>query len=153
MAPKRSRNGAVNAPTRVVAPTTVKGGSERRSALALGPLPIITSSAKSSIAEYRRSSTARASRCISSMKSTSPDWSDESVAHNILPAETDVLFMHCPHYIRVAHSGRGPLVESSLRTQLSFPFCESISGKTVENTEPKRLATPYYVVYLIVKEV
>ncbi len=37
MAPKRSRRGAVSEPTRVVAPTTVKGGSERRIERAPGP--------------------------------------------------------------------------------------------------------------------
>ncbi len=50
VAPKRSRSGPLIRPARVVAPTTVNGLRVRRSDRAEGPLPIITSSAKSSIA-------------------------------------------------------------------------------------------------------
>ncbi len=69
--PNRSRRGPLIRPARVVAPTTVNGLRLSRRLRALGPLPIITSSAKSSIAGYRISSTARLRRWISSMNSTS----------------------------------------------------------------------------------
>ena len=48
--PKRSRNGRVIRPERVVAPTSVKGGNSMRTERAAGPSPIIRSSWKSSIA-------------------------------------------------------------------------------------------------------
>ncbi len=47
---------------------------------AVGPLPMRMSSLKSSIAGYRISSTARGSRWISSMNSTSPSWRSVSSA-------------------------------------------------------------------------
>ena len=50
MNPNRSRNGAGSRPERVVAPTTVNGGSSSGIAVAPGPLPTITSTRKSSIA-------------------------------------------------------------------------------------------------------
>ena len=72
--PKRSRSGADRLPARVVAPISVKCGSSKRMELAPGPLPVTMSSAKSSMAEYSTSSTARFSRWISSMNSTSPSF-------------------------------------------------------------------------------
>ena len=48
--PKRSRNGRVISPERVVAPTSVKGGRSIRIDRAAGPSPMIRSSWKSSIA-------------------------------------------------------------------------------------------------------
>ena len=69
--PNRSRSGEESCPDRVVAPMSVKGCSGMRIERADGPLPIIRSSAKSSIAGYRTSSTARGRRWISSMNSTS----------------------------------------------------------------------------------
>ncbi len=48
--PKRSRNGLVSSPVRVVAPTRVKRGRSRRIERAVGPLPIRMSSWKSSMA-------------------------------------------------------------------------------------------------------
>jgi len=47
--------------------------------------------------------------------------------------------MYCPHYIRVKHSGREALVESSLITQLSFLFCVSRSGKILERVDAQQL--------------
>jgi hypothetical protein len=49
VAPKRSRSGELILPARVVAPTTVKGFRLSRRLRALGPFPIITSRAKSSM--------------------------------------------------------------------------------------------------------
>ena len=48
--PKRSRSGVVSSPWRVVAPISVNGGRSIRTLLALGPSPMIRSSARSSIA-------------------------------------------------------------------------------------------------------
>ena len=59
---------------RVVAPTRVKGLILRLTFRAARPLPTIQDRKKSSIAEYRTSSTTRLSRWTSSMKSTSPGW-------------------------------------------------------------------------------
>src|SRR3990170_4239711 len=59
-------------PTRVVAPITVTCSIWSRTVRAPGPLPSTTSSAKSSMAGYRISSTTWLSRWISSMNSTSP---------------------------------------------------------------------------------
>ena len=59
-------------PERVVAPIKVKWGMSSLMERAAGPLPITMSSAKSSIAGYRISSTWRFRRWISSMNSTSP---------------------------------------------------------------------------------
>ena len=61
-------------PVRVVAPTSVKRGMSTRIDRAEGPLPMTRSRRKSSIAGYRISSTVRARRWISSMKSTSRSW-------------------------------------------------------------------------------
>ena len=58
-------------PKRVVAPIKVNLGKSKRTLRALGPLPIIISKAKSSIAEYKISSTVLESLWISSIKSTS----------------------------------------------------------------------------------
>ena len=64
--PKRSLSGAVRAPAFVVAPISVNRGKSSRIDRADGPFPIIMSSAQSSIAGYRTSSTLRLSLCISS---------------------------------------------------------------------------------------
>ena len=50
MAPNRSRSGELMRPALVVAPMTVNDLSDSRRLRALGPRPIITSMAKSSIA-------------------------------------------------------------------------------------------------------
>ncbi len=50
MNPNRSRKGAGNSPDRVVAPTTVNGGSSKGMAVAPGPFPTMMSTRKSSIA-------------------------------------------------------------------------------------------------------
>ena len=50
MKPNLSRNGAGSSPARVVAPTTVNGGSARPIAFAPAPLPTTTSTRKSSMA-------------------------------------------------------------------------------------------------------
>ncbi len=55
--PKRSRNGEVKSPARVVAPTRVKGGRSSLMERAAGPSPIMISSWKSSSAGYSTSST------------------------------------------------------------------------------------------------
>ena len=70
--PNRALSGAVNKPDLVVAPTKVKGCRPICTERALGPLSIMISIRKSSMAEYRYSSTTGLRRCISSMKSTSP---------------------------------------------------------------------------------
>ncbi len=70
--PKRSRSGFESRLQRVVAPTSVNGASERRSARAPAPCPTMMSIERSSIAEYRSSSTIRLNRWISSTNSTSP---------------------------------------------------------------------------------
>ena len=66
--PKRSRRGADSWPARVVAPIRVNFGRSSRMELADGPLPMMMSMAKSSMAGYRISSTERLSRWISSTK-------------------------------------------------------------------------------------
>ena len=71
LTPNRSLKGAERLPALVVAPIRVNFAISRRMDLADGPLPMIMSSAKSSIAEYSTSSTVRLSLCISSMNSTS----------------------------------------------------------------------------------
>ena len=76
--PKRERRGAEMRPARVVAPTRVKRGSSRRMERALAPWSIMMSMTKSSMAEYRYSSTVRCMRWISSMKRTSPRLSEVS---------------------------------------------------------------------------
>ena len=48
--PKRSRNGPVRSPVRVVAPTSVKRGRSSLIDRAAGPFPMTMSRAKSSIA-------------------------------------------------------------------------------------------------------
>ena len=60
--PKRSRSGADSWPARVVAPTSVNFGTATRIDRAVGPLPIMMSMAKSSIAGYSTSSTERERR-------------------------------------------------------------------------------------------
>jgi hypothetical protein len=55
--PKRSRNGLVSMPARVVAPTRVNGGRSSLIERAAGPSPIMMSSWKSSMAGYSTSST------------------------------------------------------------------------------------------------
>ena len=70
--PKRSRSGEESMPRRVVAPISVNRGRSSRMLRAPGPLPMMISSAKSSIAGYRTSSTFGFRRWISSIKSTSP---------------------------------------------------------------------------------
>ncbi len=80
MNPNRSRSGAGSSPARVVAPTTVNGGSASGIALAPAPLPTTTSTRKSSIATYSNSSAGRARRWISSRNSTSPSSSEDSTA-------------------------------------------------------------------------
>ena len=69
--PKRSLSGLAIEPIRVVAPTKVNFGKSILIALADGPSPIIMSSLKSSIAEYKTSSTTLFSLCISSINKTS----------------------------------------------------------------------------------
>jgi hypothetical protein len=69
--PKRSRNGLVSIPARVVAPTRVNGGRSSLIERAAGPSPIMMSSWKSSMAGYSTSSTIGDRRWISSMNSTS----------------------------------------------------------------------------------
>src|SRR6185503_5298002 len=69
--PKRSRNGLVSMPARVVAPTSVNGGRSILTLRAAGPSPIMMSIWKSSSAGYRISSTIGDSRWVSSMNSTS----------------------------------------------------------------------------------
>src|SRR6185437_7432035 len=69
--PKRSRNGAVSIPARVVAPISVNGGRSNVIERAAGPSPIIMWSWESSIAGYNTSSTVGDSRWISSTNSTS----------------------------------------------------------------------------------
>ena len=59
-------------PARVVAAMRVNLGRSSRMERAEGPLPIMISSAKSSMAGYSTSSTAWERRWISSMNSTSP---------------------------------------------------------------------------------
>ena len=49
--PKRSCSGLDSRPTRVVAPTSVKGARSTRTERAAGPSPMIRSSWKSSMAE------------------------------------------------------------------------------------------------------
>ena len=66
--PKRSRKGAESCPARVVAPMRVKWGRSKRIELAEGPLPMMMSMAKSSMAGYKISSTDRFRRWISSTK-------------------------------------------------------------------------------------
>ena len=80
MKPNRSRSGAGSRPARVVAPTSVNGGSASGIAVAPGPLPTMTSTRKSSIATYSISSAGRAIRWISSRNSTSPSSSEDSTA-------------------------------------------------------------------------
>ena len=48
--PNRSRSGPGSSPARVVAPTSVNGGTSSGIAVAPAPLPTITSTRKSSIA-------------------------------------------------------------------------------------------------------
>jgi hypothetical protein len=48
--PNRSRSGPGSSPARVVAPTIVKGGISSGIAVAPGPLPMTTSTRKSSMA-------------------------------------------------------------------------------------------------------
>ena len=74
--PKRERNGIVKSPCRVVAPINVKRGRGNRIEWAFGPWSIMMSSTKSSIAEYRYSSTDRCMRWISSMNKMSPAESE-----------------------------------------------------------------------------
>ena len=69
--PKRARNGEVSKPARVVAPINVNGFKLICTDRALGPLSNIMSILKSSIAEYKYSSTIGLSRWISSMNKTS----------------------------------------------------------------------------------
>ena len=57
--PNLSLNGAERLPALVVAPTNVNFAISIRRDLAAGPFQIMISSAKSSIAEYRTSSTER----------------------------------------------------------------------------------------------
>src|SRR3989442_584194 len=73
--PKRSRSGDDSNPARVVAATMVNGRSWYRRVRACAPFSITKLTQKSSIAGYKNSSTARDSRWISSMNSTSPDCS------------------------------------------------------------------------------
>ena len=80
MKPNRSRSGAGSSPARVVAPTRVNGAMSSGIAVAPGPLPTTMSTRKSSIARYSISSAGRASRWISSMKTTSPSCSVDSTA-------------------------------------------------------------------------
>ncbi len=80
MIPNRSRSGAARLPARVVAPTRVNLFRSTRRVLAEGPLPMMISSAKSSIAEYSISSTVLWSRWISSMNNTSPSFRFVSTA-------------------------------------------------------------------------
>src|SRR3954452_7535938 len=68
--PKRSRSGVVSRPARVVAPTSVKGGSSSVTTRAPAPAPTVIGSWRSSIAGEKVSSTARGSRWISSTKKT-----------------------------------------------------------------------------------
>ena len=65
---------------RVVAPTSVNGGTSSVSVRAAGPWPTMMSSRKSSSAGYSTSSTARFSRWISSTNSTSRDSSAVRIA-------------------------------------------------------------------------
>ena len=78
--PNRSRNGPVNAPDLVVAPTRVNGATSNGIDVAPGPLPTTTSTRKSSMARYSISSAGRAMRWISSMNSTSPSTRLDSIA-------------------------------------------------------------------------
>ena len=69
--PNLSLNGEVKFPNLVVAPTKVKGSTSSCTLRALGPLSIMISILKSSIAEYKYSSTTLFNLWISSMKKTS----------------------------------------------------------------------------------
>src|SRR5699024_3909626 len=64
----------------VVAPISVKGGKSILTERALGPEPITISKKKSSIAEYKTSSTARGKRWTSSIKRTSPGSREDRIA-------------------------------------------------------------------------
>ena len=70
--PNLSLRGADSIPALVVAPTRVNLGRSRRIDLAVGPLPIMMSIAKSSIAGYSTSSTWRDILWISSTNRISP---------------------------------------------------------------------------------
>ena len=72
MIPNLERIGEVSNPILVVAPTKVKGLRLSCTERAFGPESIIISIRKSSIAEYKYSSTTVLSLCISSMNNTSP---------------------------------------------------------------------------------
>ena len=71
-APVELRSGEVSSATRVVAPITVNLAKFSRKLRALGPLPMMKSTAKSSRAGYNVSSITRLSRWISSTNRTSP---------------------------------------------------------------------------------
>ena len=70
--PKRSLRGDESRPARVVAPISVNSSSRYRCVRACTPLSKMKSTAKSSMAGYRNSSTTLGSRWISSIKKTSP---------------------------------------------------------------------------------
>ena len=80
MKPNLSRSGAGSSPALVVAPTSVNGAISSGIVVAPGPLPTTTSTRKSSMARYSISSAGRATRWISSMKTTSPSLSVDSTA-------------------------------------------------------------------------
>src|SRR5690554_8198824 len=70
--PNLALKGEVSNPDRVVAPISVKGLKEICTERAFGPESNMISIRKSSIAEYRYSSTTGFKRWISSIKRTSP---------------------------------------------------------------------------------
>ncbi|MNL13228.1 hypothetical protein D3C87_1341310 [compost metagenome] len=72
MIPNRALKGEVNSPERVVAPINVNGFNDICTERALGPVSSMISILKSSIAEYKYSSTIGLNRWISSINSTSP---------------------------------------------------------------------------------
>ena len=102
--PNLSLSGAERLPARVVAPIRVNFDRSSLIDLAEGPLPMTMSRAKSSMAEYRTSSTERLSLWISSIKSTSFSLRFVSIAARspaLSMAGPDVILISTPSSLAI----------------------------------------------------
>ena len=102
--PNLSLKGADKLPALVVAPTRVNFDKSNLIERAAGPFPIIISNAKSSIAEYRTSSTDLFNLCISSINNTSLSFKLVNIAAKS-PAFSmegpDVILMSTPSSLAI----------------------------------------------------
>ncbi len=131
MKPNRSRSGAGSRPARVVAPTRVNGAMSSGIEVAPGPLPIMTSTRKSSMARYSNSSAGRATRWISSMNMTSPWLSVDSTA-----ARSPARSMAGPLVIR---SGM-PSSAAMIMAMVVLPSPGGPDSSTWSGARPRRIA-------------